>query len=96
MRSRLRLVAGALLVLLLPLAATQLPPVRAALIALLALMRGGGAAGVAAYLGVYALGAVVTAPFALLSGMAGYAYGPLRAWAASRAESRRERIRGYE
>lgn len=78
MRRRLRLVAGALLVLLLPLAATQLPPVRAALIALLALMRGGGAAGVAAYLGVYALGAVVTAPFALLSGMAGYAYGPVR------------------
>lgn len=78
MRRPLRLILGVLVILLLPLAATQLPPVRAGFLAVIALMRGGGASGVALYVGVYAVGAVITAPFALLSGMAGYAYGPVR------------------
>ena len=67
-----------LAVLALPLAATQLPPVRHALIALVDLMRDGGPAGVAAYLATYAAGSIFTAPIALFSGMAGYAYGPLK------------------
>lgn len=67
-----------LLVLALPLAATQIPPVRAALFALVDAMREGGPAGVALYFGAYAFGAVFTAPIALFSGMAGYAYGPVK------------------
>lgn len=65
-----------LAVLALPLAATQVPPVRAALIGLVDLMRAGSPAGVALYVAAYAAGSVFTAPVALFSGMAGYAYGP--------------------
>lgn len=71
-------ILGALAVLAVPLAATQLPPVRAALLALLALMRSGSPSGMALYVGAYAAGSVFTAPVALFSGMAGYAYGPVR------------------
>jgi uncharacterized membrane protein YdjX (TVP38/TMEM64 family) len=78
MRRRLRLLLGALAILILPLAALRIPPVRDAFLAVIALMRGGTPAGVAVYLGAYSLGGIVTAPFALLSGMAGYAYGPVR------------------
>jgi len=61
----------------LPLAATQVPVVRGGLAALVDLMREGGALGVLAYLGVFAIGAMLAAPIALFSLMAGYAYGPL-------------------
>ncbi len=71
-------VLGALVVLAIPLAATQIPPVRAVLLALLALMRSGSPAGVALYASAYAVGSVLTAPVALFNGMAGYAYGPVR------------------
>ena len=77
---RLRQVLRALAllaVLTVPLALSQLPPVRAVAVALLALMRSGSAFGVAAYVGICALGSMVTAPIWLFSGMADYAYGPL-------------------
>jgi uncharacterized membrane protein YdjX (TVP38/TMEM64 family) len=67
-----------LAILALPLAASQLPPVRAAIFALVDHMRAGGAAGAAAYFAAYAFGSVLTAPIALLSGIAGYAYGPIK------------------
>ncbi|MFT3768585.1 MAG: VTT domain-containing protein [Minicystis sp.] len=67
-----------LAVLALPLAATQLPPVRAAIFALLELMREGRPAGVLAYVAAYALGSIFTAPIALFSGIAGYVYGPVK------------------
>lgn len=67
-----------LAVLALPMAATQLPPVRAAIIALVDAMRDGGPVGAAMFVGSYALGAVFTAPIALFAGMAGYVYGPVR------------------
>jgi uncharacterized membrane protein YdjX (TVP38/TMEM64 family) len=71
-------ILGALAVLALPLALTQLPPVRAALIAIVTQMQGGTPAGVAMFVGAYAVGAIFTAPVALFAGMAGYAYGPVR------------------
>ena len=71
-------VLALLAVLTVPLALTQVPAVRESAIALLALMRGGGPGGVAAYLAVHALGCIVTAPIWLFSGMAGYVYGPVR------------------
>lgn len=67
-----------LAILALPLAATQLPPVRAALFALVDHMRDGGPAGLALYFGAYAFGSIFTAPIALFSGMAGYVYGPVK------------------
>jgi uncharacterized membrane protein YdjX (TVP38/TMEM64 family) len=67
-----------LAILALPLAATQLPPVRAALFALLDQMRSGGPGGLLLYFGAYALGSIFTAPIALFSGMAGYVYGPVK------------------
>ncbi|APR80890.1 DedA family protein, putative [Minicystis rosea] len=70
-----------LLILALPLAATQLPPVRAGLFALIDHMREGTAAGAAMYVATYAVGAVFTAPIALFSGLAGYVYGPLKGFA---------------
>jgi uncharacterized membrane protein YdjX (TVP38/TMEM64 family) len=67
-----------LAILALPLAATQLPPVRAALFSLVDQMRAGGPGGLLLYFGAYALGAIFTAPVALFSGLAGYAYGPVK------------------
>lgn len=67
-----------LLILVLPLAATQLPPVRRGIFALVDFMREGGLAGVAMFFGAYAFGAIFTAPIALFAGMAGYVYGPVR------------------
>jgi uncharacterized membrane protein YdjX (TVP38/TMEM64 family) len=67
-----------LAVLALPLAATQLPPVRAAIFSLVEHMQAGHPAGLAMYFAAYAVGAVFTAPIALFSGMAGYVYGPVK------------------
>jgi uncharacterized membrane protein YdjX (TVP38/TMEM64 family) len=67
-----------LAILALPVAVTQLPPVRAGIFALVDHMREGGAAGVATYVAAYAMGAILTAPIALFSGIAGYAYGPIK------------------
>jgi uncharacterized membrane protein YdjX (TVP38/TMEM64 family) len=77
MRRFLRIL-GLLAVLAIPVAVTQLPPVRAALLSVVAVMRSEGAPGVALYVAVYVAGGLLTAPVALLSGMAGYAYGPVR------------------
>jgi uncharacterized membrane protein YdjX (TVP38/TMEM64 family) len=77
MRRFLRL-AGLLVVFAIPTLAVQLPPVRAALIAIVEAMRSGGALGVAIYAAVYVMGGVITAPIAVLSAMAGYAWGPAR------------------
>jgi uncharacterized membrane protein YdjX (TVP38/TMEM64 family) len=65
------------LVLALPLAST-LPPVRAAMLALVTYMRESGAAGVALYAAACLGAALVLAPVALFCGLAGFAYGPLR------------------
>lgn len=72
-----------LAVLAVPLAATQLPPVRAALLSLVDTMRAGGPAGVLLYFGAYAFGALFASPIALFSGMAGYVYGPVRGFLAA-------------
>jgi uncharacterized membrane protein YdjX (TVP38/TMEM64 family) len=74
---RLLRVLVVLVVVAIPMLATQLPPVKAALIALVELMREGGALGVLAYSASFSLGAILTAPIAIFSVMAGYAYGPL-------------------
>ena len=65
-------------ILVLPLALAQLAPVRAAMATSIGVMQGGSALGVAVYFATYAAGAVLTMPTWLLSGMAGYAYGPVR------------------
>jgi uncharacterized membrane protein YdjX (TVP38/TMEM64 family) len=70
------LVAAALLAL--PFVLGQLPPVRAALIAAVEVMRGGGALGAAAFLAAYTAGCLVTAPIWIFNGIAGYAFGPVR------------------
>jgi len=57
---------------------TQVPIVRAGILHLADAMRHGGLEGLALYALVYCLGALVTAPIALLSGLAGFAWG--RAW----------------
>jgi uncharacterized membrane protein YdjX (TVP38/TMEM64 family) len=75
---RLLRVAAVLAALAVPLVLSQLAPVRAGAASLLALMRSGSAAGVAAYVAAHALGCIVTAPIWIFSGMAGYAYGPVR------------------
>lgn len=56
----------------------QLPPVRAAILALVDVMRSGGTVGVAIYVAAYMIGGALTAPIALLSGIAGFVYGPAR------------------
>ncbi len=77
MRRPLRLL-GVLALLAMPFLLAELPPVREAAVALIALMRGGSAAGVAAYFATYAAGSLLTAPIWIFNGMAGYAYGPVR------------------
>jgi uncharacterized membrane protein YdjX (TVP38/TMEM64 family) len=67
-----------LVVLLLPFAASQIPAVRAAILVVLSLMREGSPLGVVLFVVSYAAGAIITAPIWFFSGMAGYAYGPLR------------------
>jgi uncharacterized membrane protein YdjX (TVP38/TMEM64 family) len=62
----------------LPVTLSQLPPVRAALIALIESMRAEGFAGPAIYVASYAIGGVVLAPVMLFSGIAGYLWGPVR------------------
>ena len=77
MRRALRII-GVLAFYALPVVASQLAPVRAAFLALVGQMRGGGIAGPAIYVAAYAMGGVVIAPVALFSGIAGYLYGPVR------------------
>jgi uncharacterized membrane protein YdjX (TVP38/TMEM64 family) len=71
-------VLGVLAFYALPLVLSQLPPVRAFIFFVIERMREGGAGGVAVYAAVFALGAVLVAPTALFTGMAGYVYGPGR------------------
>jgi uncharacterized membrane protein YdjX (TVP38/TMEM64 family) len=56
----------------------QVPIVRAGILGLADAMRHGGVEGVGLYTLVYLVGSVLTAPIALLSGLAGFAWG--RAW----------------
>jgi uncharacterized membrane protein YdjX (TVP38/TMEM64 family) len=77
MRWPLRIL-GALALLSLPFALGQLAPVRGALLAAIAVMRGGGPLGAVVFFSAYALGCLVTAPIWIFNFMAGYAYGPLR------------------
>jgi uncharacterized membrane protein YdjX (TVP38/TMEM64 family) len=72
-----RILAAAAL-LSLPFVLGQLAPVRAALVAAVEVMRGGGVMGAAAYFGAYTAGCLVTAPIWIFNGMAGYAFGPVR------------------
>jgi uncharacterized membrane protein YdjX (TVP38/TMEM64 family) len=66
----------AIALLSLPFVLGQLPPVRAGLVAAIEVMRGGGLAGAAIFLGAYTLGCLVTAPIWIFNGIAGYAFGP--------------------
>jgi uncharacterized membrane protein YdjX (TVP38/TMEM64 family) len=52
--------------------------VRAALLAVIARIGAGGVAGVVVFVGANVAGAVVTLPFALYAGVAGYVFGPVR------------------
>jgi uncharacterized membrane protein YdjX (TVP38/TMEM64 family) len=74
----LRVLVVLVLLIAVPLGVSQLTLVRQGFLAVLEHMRGGTAAGVALYVVAYAVGGVMTAPIWLLSGMAGYAYGPVR------------------
>ncbi len=67
-----------LAVLAIPLALTQLPPIKRALLAMIEEMRAGKPEGVALFAACYALGSVFTAPIALFNGIAGYVYGPFK------------------
>lgn len=71
--------APLLLLIATPLVLFQLPPVRAGLLSLVLLMRAGGVAGVGVYLLAYCAAALLAAPVALFSAMAGYAWGMPRA-----------------
>lgn len=77
MRWPLRIL-GALALLSLPFVLGQLPPVRAALVASIAVMREGSPLGVVVFLALYTAGCLVTAPIWIFNGMAGYAFGPAR------------------
>jgi uncharacterized membrane protein YdjX (TVP38/TMEM64 family) len=68
----------ALVMLSMPFVLSRLGAVRAATLAAIAVMRDGGALGIAAYFATYAGGVLATAPNWIFSGMAGYAYGPVR------------------
>lgn len=72
-------VAAVLAVLAVPLAVSQLPPVRAALLSLVVFMRVGGPRAVLAYALTYCVAALFATPVALFSAMAGYAWGMPRA-----------------
>src|SRR5262249_20587173 len=74
---RLRVLA-VLALWVMPLVLSQLEPVRVAVSSIVDRVRGGGAAGVAVDVAAFLIGAVITAPVALFSGIAGYSYGPLR------------------
>lgn len=85
-RSRLRTVARALPVaamLAAPPVALQVPIVRASLIALADFLRHGGVEALGVYAAVYVVGAVLTLPMGLLSGLAGFAWGWGRGFAAA-------------
>jgi uncharacterized membrane protein YdjX (TVP38/TMEM64 family) len=75
MRRRLPRILLILAFMALPLVALRSPAVRGWLVALVLFMRGAGAAGVAAFVGVEALATLLLAPMWLMSGLAGYAYG---------------------
>lgn len=64
--------------LLLPFALLKIPAVQSGLFALLAAMREGGAKGAVLYVLTYAVAALVASPIALMSALAGYAYGPVK------------------
>jgi uncharacterized membrane protein YdjX (TVP38/TMEM64 family) len=61
-----------------PLALTQVPTVRDAILSLAALMRSGAPLGVLLYVVYYVVGSLLAAPLWLLSGLAGFAWGPAR------------------
>lgn len=66
-----------------PLVITQVPTVRGAVFSLAATMREGRIEGLALYFAVYVVGAVLTVPLWILSGLAGFAYGFGRGLAAA-------------
>jgi uncharacterized membrane protein YdjX (TVP38/TMEM64 family) len=61
-----------------PFVMSRIPLLREGAAAVIALMRGGGPAGVAVYFAAYSAACILTTPIWLSSGMAGYAYGPVR------------------
>jgi uncharacterized membrane protein YdjX (TVP38/TMEM64 family) len=71
-------ILGLLVLWSMPVWATQIPPVRAAFLAAVEMMRVGGAAGAVMYVAAFTIGGVITAPVVLFSGIAGYLYGPVR------------------
>jgi uncharacterized membrane protein YdjX (TVP38/TMEM64 family) len=77
MRRPLRVLA-VLAVLALPFVLGQLLPLRSGAAAVVDLLRGGSALGVALYVASNAVGAVLTVPMWLFTGMAGYVFGPVR------------------
>ncbi len=75
---RYRSVLVLLGLLAVPYALSQVLPLRSGVVAVIASMREGSALGIALYVGVSVLGAILTVPIWVFSGMAGYVYGPVR------------------
>ncbi len=71
-------VLGVLAVLALPFVMGQLLPLRSGADAVVAMLREGTPLGIALYVVANAVGAILTVPMWLFSGMAGYVYGPVR------------------